>query len=229
ALRGYPWPGNVRELANLMERVVLLSSDSAVTAEALGLTAAAPTKAPTTAAPSGGSASSLDDAVRDRVIDVLAQTGWNISRTAALLGISRNTLRARIEKYGLRPGEAPAPPPPRPERRPARRVETPAVVAQGTLPPPVAAPAPLEWERRRVTMLRASLLAPSAPEALLETNRALDLVVDKVRSFGGTIEGREPTGIAAALGLDLTEHAPSRAAHTAMPMRNAVTRRRPHA
>ena len=233
ALRGYAWPGNVRELANLMERVVLLSSDSAVTAEALGLTAAAPTKAPTTAAPSGGSASSLDDAVRDRVIDVLAQTGWNISRTAALLGISRNTLRARIEKYGLRPGEAPAPPPPRPERRPARRVETPAVVAQGTLPPPVAAPppapAPLEWERRRVTMLRASLLAPSAPEALLETNRALELLVDKVRSFGGTIEGRGPTGIAAAFGLDPTEDAASRAAHTAMAMVNAVTRSRQEA
>ena len=75
-------------------------------------------------------------------------------------------------------------------------------------------------------MLRASLLAPSAPEALLETNRALELVVDKVRSFGGTIEGRGPTGIAAAFGLDLTEDAPSRAAHTAMAMVNAVTRAR---
>src|SRR6266403_5130970 len=38
ALRAYPWPGNVRELANLMERVALLSSDPAVTAEALRLT-----------------------------------------------------------------------------------------------------------------------------------------------------------------------------------------------
>ena len=229
ALRAYGWPGNVRELANLMERVALLSSDPVVTAETLGLTAVTPAKAPTTAAPSGGSASSLDDAVRDRVLDVLAQTGWNISRTAALLGISRNTLRARIEKYGLRPGEAPAPPP-RPERRPPRRFESPPVVAQDTPPPAVAAPppalAPLEWERRRVTMLRASLLAPSAPEALLETNRALELVVDKVRSFGGTIEGRGPTGIAAAFGLDLTEDAPSRAAHTAMAMVNAVTRAR---
>src|SRR5438445_3204 len=213
-----------------MERVALLSSDPVVTAETLGLTAVTPAKAPTTAAPSGGSASSLDDAVRDRVIDVLAQTGWNISRTAALLSISRNTLRARIEKYGLRPGEAAPAPPPRPERRPPRRCESPPVVAQDTPPPAVAAPppalAPLEWERRRVTMLRASLLAPSAPEALLETNRALELVVDKVRSFGGTIEGRGPTGIAAAFGLDLTEDAPSRAAHTAMAMVNAVTRAR---
>jgi len=39
------------------------------------------------------------------------------------------------------------------------------------------------------------------------------LLIDKVRSFGGTIEGRGPTGIAAAFGLDPTEDAPSRAAH----------------
>src|SRR5467141_1353232 len=42
ALLAYAWPGNVRELGNLMERVALLSSDVAVTAEALALTPAAP-------------------------------------------------------------------------------------------------------------------------------------------------------------------------------------------
>src|SRR5499427_448359 len=235
ALAAYPWPGNVRELANLMERVALLSSDPAVTADALGLpsTAAPMISSAAPAAPStaGGVASSLDDAVRDRVADVLRQTNWNISRTAALLGISRNTLRARIEKYGLRAGEAPAPTPPRPERRPTRRVEAPpaapeeeASAAPIAVSPP--ATAPLEWERRRITMLRASLLAPSAPESLLETNRALELLLDKVRSFGGTIEGRGPTGIAAAFGLDPTEDAPSRAAHAAMAIVNAVTRAR---
>jgi len=232
ALRAYPWPGNVREVANLMERVALLSSDPTVTADALGLTAVAPAKAAAAITTPAGSPSSLDDAVRDRVADVLRQTGWNISRTAALLGISRNTLRARIDKYGLRVGEAPAPPPPapRPERRPARRAEPPQVAPDEAPAPAVAvpppAPAPLEWERRRVTMLRASLLAPSAPEALLQTNRALELLLDKVRSFGGTIEGRGPTGIAAAFGLDPTEDAPSRAAHAAMAIVNAVTRAR---
>src|SRR5882762_8432004 len=160
ALLAYAWPGNVRELGNLMERVALLSSDIAVTAEALALTPAAPANATAPPPTSDGSASSLDDAVRDRVADVLRQTSWNISRTAALLGVSRNTLRARIEKYGLRPGEAPVPPP-RPERRPVRRAERPLVVAQDA--PPTLAPATpagslLEWERRRVTMLRAALL-----------------------------------------------------------------------
>src|SRR6267142_1548451 len=231
ALTGYSWPGNVRELANLMERVALLSSEPTVTAEALGLPSGVSSKAaPAAPAAPAGSASSLDDAVRDRVADVLQQTSWNISRTAALLGISRNTLRARIEKYGLRVGEAPAPPPPRPERRAVRRAEAPPEVPEEAPAPTLvvapAAPVPLEWERRRVTMLRASLLAPSAPEALLETNRALELLLDKVRSFGGTIEGRGPTGIAAAFGLDPTEDAPSPAAHTAMAIVRAVTRAR---
>src|SRR5262249_26745385 len=127
ALLAYPWPGNVRELANLMERVALLSSDPAVTADALGLGLVAPVKAAPLVAAPARAPGPLDDAARDRVVEVLRQTSWNISRTAALLGISRNTLRARIEKYGLRPGEAPAPPTlaPKPERRPVRRAEPP--------------------------------------------------------------------------------------------------------
>jgi hypothetical protein len=36
---------------------------------------------------------------------VLAETGWNISRTADILGITRNTVRARIHKYDLRRSE----------------------------------------------------------------------------------------------------------------------------
>src|SRR5437773_2608349 len=69
ALRAYPWPGNVRELANLMERVALLSSDPEVTADALGLTPVAEPGPSATAPASGaaGGASSLDNAVRDRV------------------------------------------------------------------------------------------------------------------------------------------------------------------
>ena len=43
-------------------------------------------------------------------------------------------------------------------------------------------------------MLRAALAAPEAPEALLETNRALELLRDKIRSFGGTIEGAARPG-----------------------------------
>jgi DNA-binding NtrC family response regulator/tetratricopeptide (TPR) repeat protein len=223
ALRTYPWPGNVRELANLMERVALLSSEPEVTADALGLSPVAPA-APSAPAPAGGAAggaSSLDDAVRDRVAEVLRQTSWNISRTAAVLGISRNTLRARIEKYGLRSGEAVVPArratPPAPRPAPAS-----ATTATSATPTPTLTP--LRWERRRVTLLRATLIAASAPEALLETGRVIELLLDKIQSFGGRIEGRSPTGVIGAFGLDPTEDAPSQAAHAAMAIQKAVDR-----
>src|SRR2546422_494165 len=124
ALLANPWPGNVRELANLMERVTLLSPEPEVTPEMLGLSKTIRGKERERERVETGS---LEDAVRDRVAEVLRQTRWNISRSAALLGISRNTLRARIEKYGLKSG-APAPSVPRRAPRPAPR-------------PPVAPPA----------------------------------------------------------------------------------------
>src|SRR2546430_3751102 len=152
ALLAYPWPGNVRELAHLMERVTLLSPEPEVTAEMLGLSKTIRGKERESERVETGS---LEDAVRDRVAEVLRQTRWNISRSAALLGISRNTLRARIEKYGLKSG-LPAPSVPRRAPRPAPRPP----VAPPAAPAP-AVPAALRWGRRRVTLLRAPLtLAP---------------------------------------------------------------------
>src|SRR5262249_56636273 len=96
ALLRHSWPGNVRELDNLMERLALLDADGEISVAALGLPHAPVSEA--AAAPEDAVAS-LDDAVRDRLVEVLQRTSWNISRSAALLGISRNTLRARIAKY----------------------------------------------------------------------------------------------------------------------------------
>src|SRR6267143_1691647 len=101
-LLAYPWPGNIRELGNVIERVALLAEADLVTADMLDLQSAS-AGAPPAPAPGPG-AVSLDDAMRDHLLTALTQTAWNISRTAALLGISRNTLRARIDKFGLRAG-----------------------------------------------------------------------------------------------------------------------------
>ncbi len=219
ALTAYPWPGNVRELGNLMERVALLSLENEVTAEMLALPGA-PRAEPEVPA-RADRASSLDDAVRHRVAEVLQQTSWNISRSAALLGISRNTLRARIEKYGLHAGE--------PTRSPRRAAESAPRVPAVPAPSPVVAPAPpapLRWERRRVTLLRAALVAAEESDPQLETSRALEVVVEKARTFGGRVEGMSPTGVVAAFGLDAAEDAPSRAAHAAMAMQRALDRAR---
>ena len=79
--------------------------------------------------------------------------------------------------------------PSRPERRSPRAAPAPAVLSPGPPPPATSPPAPalFRWERRRVTLLRAALLAPLAPETLLETNRSLELLLNKIRSFGGEI------------------------------------------
>src|SRR5438034_8524268 len=200
-----------------MERVTLLSPEPEVTAEMLGLSKTIRGKERERERVETGS---LEDAVRDRVAEVLRQTRWSISRWAALLGISRNTLRARIEKYGLKSG-APAPSVPRRAPRPAPR---PPVAPPGA--PAPAVPAALRWERRRVTLLRATLtLAPESDEPL-EASRALGVLVEKVTSFGGRIEGMSPTGVLAAFGLDATEDAPSRAAHAAMAIQKAAVRAR---
>jgi len=210
ALTAYAWPGNVRELINMMERAGVLSDAPELTAPMLGLGAPA---AP--AGPAAGEGASLDDAVREHVLAVLRQTGWNISRSAQALGITRNTLRARIEKYDLAPERgAPAP------RRGAPRRLAPTVEAPR---PPTALPA-LRWERRRVTLLRATLAPRADAETPLDTNRPLEAILDKVRTFGGTIDGMSPTGVLAAFGLDAVEDAPGRAVLAAMAMQKAVAR-----
>jgi two-component system, NtrC family, response regulator AtoC len=51
--------------------------------------------------PAGGV--SLGQFERDLLTQALAQTSWNITRAAKLLGITRDTLRYRMEKFSLRP------------------------------------------------------------------------------------------------------------------------------
>ncbi|HEX6210935.1 MAG TPA: AAA family ATPase, partial [Methylomirabilota bacterium] len=222
ALRAYRWPGNVRELSNVIERAVLQSVSDEIPAEALGLSepAAGPEPAAGRAEPI-----SLDDAMKGHLVDVLTQTGWNISRTAALLGISRNTLRARMDKYGLREREQTPKTAPRP--RPA---EPPPPPAAPVVPGPSLAPPPAlsarRWERRRVALLRAALVPSSTPDAMLETARSLEAMVEKVEIFGGKLEGIGPIGLVAAFGLEAVGDAADRAAHAALAMVKAIERAR---
>src|SRR2546425_10285717 len=158
ALRAYAWPGNVRELSNVIERAVLQSAADVITAPQLGLVDAASTAG----TPERPEAVSLDAAMREHLMDVLTQTGWNISRTAGLLGISRNTLRARMDKYGLRERES-APKPvtrPRPPSVPAPAATAPVARAAAPVSAPVSA---RRWERRRLAFLRAALVPAVGP------------------------------------------------------------------
>jgi tetratricopeptide (TPR) repeat protein len=169
--------------------------------------------------------------MREHLLEVLTQTSWNISRTSALLGISRNTLRARMEKYGLREaGAMPAPPRARPATSPppiappAPAPPTPAAPVTAAPPSPPAPVSGRRWERRRIALIRAALVPAGGPDAQLETARTLELVLDKVRSFGGRIEGLGPIGAVAVFGLTEIGDAADRAGHSAMAIIKAVER-----
>src|SRR5262249_29214902 len=101
----YSWPGNIRELANVIERAALFSDTPAGTSDTLGLPRPG-TSVASTLLPSE-TAVNRDEALRRQLLTALEQTDWNISRTAARLGVARNTVYARMEKFGLRPDASP--------------------------------------------------------------------------------------------------------------------------
>jgi DNA-binding NtrC family response regulator len=90
ALLGYPWPGNVRELKNAIERAALLAGGGPISPELLNL-------------PQHVSATTrnLDEPSREAVEGALHKAEGVVSRAAQQLGLSRQALYRRMERYGL--------------------------------------------------------------------------------------------------------------------------------
>ncbi len=98
----YDWPGNVRELENAIERMVVLSREDQLAPAAL------PERIR-----SGGAATAhgfrlppeglrLEDVERDFILQALERHAGNRTQAARDLGLTRNTLLYRMQKYGLR-------------------------------------------------------------------------------------------------------------------------------
>lgn len=102
ALRSYDWPGNIRELQNVVERAVLMSDGAALLPCHLPQDIEAVDGAP----PEDG-ATTLHGQERTLIIQALEKCGWNQSKAARALGISRYHVRHRIKKYGIRRPGAP--------------------------------------------------------------------------------------------------------------------------
>ena len=98
-MASYRWPGNVRELRNYMERAVVLCETDVITPAVLPpeLRGADEAKRSTLRL----SSKSIPEAEKTLIAKALEETGWNLSRSAALLQISRGTLYNKIRKYGL--------------------------------------------------------------------------------------------------------------------------------
>lgn len=103
-LLSYPWPGNARELQNVIERAFALSDASEISLSdvdpALGPT-------PGDAPPPANEASrpdlkTLEDSERELIATALEESGGNKNEAARLLGIDRQRLYRKIEKYQLK-------------------------------------------------------------------------------------------------------------------------------
>lgn len=89
----HDWPGNVAELENCIERAVIQSNEGLI--EASDIRIIDPAAAPDQAVPN------LPKMEEMALVKALRTTGGNVSKAADLLGISRDTLRYRMEKFGI--------------------------------------------------------------------------------------------------------------------------------
>lgn len=96
AMREHLWPGNVRELDHVVERAVLMSAGSMVTAFDLALETS-----PDARLSARLEEMSLEDAERLLIKKALARFEGNANRAAEALGLSRSALYRRLQKYGL--------------------------------------------------------------------------------------------------------------------------------
>ena len=99
-LQTYGWPGNIRELRNAVERAMLLAEGSELAAGDFPVSAStAPFLNEGVALPPTGV--DLEQLERSLVVQALDRSGWNQTKAAALLGLNRDQIRYRIEKFKL--------------------------------------------------------------------------------------------------------------------------------
>jgi DNA-binding NtrC family response regulator len=93
-LKDFTWPGNIRQLQHLIERLTILAPGGRIDAEAVhdGISAMEP---------GGVAGETLAETEADQIRRVLAATGGNKSRAAAILGIERKTLYRKLERMKL--------------------------------------------------------------------------------------------------------------------------------
>lgn len=106
-LEAYDWPGNVRELRNVIERVLLLIEGRSIGPEQLPLEVRLGSAGSLAEVAGGGSPPfpaegvDLEAVERSLIVQALQVANGNKTRAARLLRLTRDTLRYRLEKYGI--------------------------------------------------------------------------------------------------------------------------------
>ncbi len=96
-LASYHWPGNIRELQNVIDRAVLLADGAALSPAHLPREIVG--DEPLTE--NNKTESSLWGYEKALIVKALRESGWNQSKAARALGISRDNLRYRVKKFGI--------------------------------------------------------------------------------------------------------------------------------
>jgi two-component system response regulator HydG len=101
ALEKHDWPGNVRELRNVIDRAILLETTDKIGLSGIVIDATQCAQASENPAAGLIKGFSLAKAERDLISRALHETGWQKTRAAALLGITRATLYAKVKQYNI--------------------------------------------------------------------------------------------------------------------------------
>jgi two-component system, NtrC family, response regulator AtoC len=98
-LEHYGWPGNIRELRNAIERAMLLSDKDYLDIDDFGSLSGQTAVAARFQLPPDGV--NLEEVERQLLTQALQRSGGNQTQAGQLLGINRDQVRYRIEKFGL--------------------------------------------------------------------------------------------------------------------------------
>jgi DNA-binding NtrC family response regulator len=101
ALERHDWPGNVRELSNVIERAILLETTDKIGLNAIYIDPTQWSEVSDSLTPGLIKDFSLANAERELIARALQKTGWQKTRAAALLGITRATLYAKVKQYNI--------------------------------------------------------------------------------------------------------------------------------
>jgi two-component system, NtrC family, nitrogen regulation response regulator NtrX len=114
ALQRYRWKGNIRELRNTVERMIIMTGGDTIDlpdlAEGVRSPSMTSSGAPVAASKAGGGGSQVEagtlrefkeNAERAFLVGKLRENGWNISKTAEVIGTPRSNLYKKLEQYQI--------------------------------------------------------------------------------------------------------------------------------